>query len=187
MNRIPVIAGPTASGKSAVALQLANHFDGEIVTADAMQVYRGMDIGTAKPTADEQALVPHHLIDLVEPNEPFSIADWLPLAEQTISDIASRGKTPIVVGGTGFYITALQRGLPTVPAADFRRQQPLWDIVEAGNLADLQAELRVSAPADADRAGNNPRRVVRAVEILRLTGRPPASFPYTKPRFLITP
>lgn len=187
MNRIPVIAGPTASGKSAVALQLANHFDGEIVTADAMQVYRGMDIGTAKPTADEQALVPHHLIDLVEPNEPFSIADWLPLAEQTISDIASRGKTPIVVGGTGFYITALQRGLPTVPAADFRRQQPLWDIVEAGNLAALQAELRVSAPADADRAGNNPRRVVRAVEILRLTGRPPASFPYTKPRFLITP
>lgn len=187
MEQIPVIAGPTASGKSSAALRLAKQFNGEIVTADAMQVYREMDIGTAKPTTSEQAAIPHHLIDIVNPNETYSVAEWLPAAESIISEIIDRGKLPIVAGGTGFYISALQQGLPTIPAADINRQQSLWDVVAAGNLAALQEELKQHAPLDAERAGDNPRRVVRAVEILRATGKAPASFPYTTPRFSILP
>lgn len=187
MERIPVITGPTASGKSSVAMRLAEQFGGEIVTADAMQVYREMDIGTAKPTQSEQAAIPHHLIDIVQPNESYSVADWLPAAERAIGDIISRGKIPIVAGGTGFYISALQNGLPTVPPANLKRQQPLWEMVAAGRLNALQAELRAEAPADAARAGDNPRRVVRAIEILRVSGKPPASFPYTKAKYNILP
>lgn len=183
MRRIPVLAGPTASGKSSAALELAEQFGGEIVTADAMQVYVGMDIGTAKPTKAEQDRVPHHLIDLVTPTAQFSVADWLKAAEQACTEIIARGNFPLVVGGTGFYIAAFTHGLPTVPPASMERQMPLWHEVELGRLRALQAELREASPADADRAGENPRRVVRAVEILRHTGKPPSSFPFTKPTF----
>lgn len=183
MRTIPVLAGPTASGKSSAALKLAAEFGGEIVTADAMQVYVGMDIGTAKPSAAEQAQVPHHLIDMVAPTEDFSVANWLTAAEQVCSEIIARGNIPIVAGGTGFYISALTNGLPTVPPADPAHQGLIWGELEEVGLAALQAELRQSSPKDADRAGANPRRVVRAVEILRRTGKPPASFPFTTPTF----
>ena len=180
---VPVLGGPTASGKSDVALALAAAFGLEIVSADAMQVYRGMDVGTAKPTPAERAQVPHHAVDVVDPDEPFSVADWVRLGERAIAEVLERGRTPFVVGGTGFYLRALSRGLPTVPSADPAAQEPLWEVYRAEGLEPLQRELRAAAPADAARAQRNPRRVVRALEVLRRTGRPPSDFPFTEPAF----
>ena len=108
--KLPIIVGATASGKSALALRIATEYNGEIVSCDSMQIYRGMDIGTAKPTAEEQAAVPHHMIDIVDPWESFSCADYALAAEKVIADIISRGKLPIVCGGTGLYLDALLRG-----------------------------------------------------------------------------
>jgi tRNA dimethylallyltransferase len=178
-----VLAGPTASGKSGAALELAARFPLEIVSADAMLVYRGMDVGTAKPTPAERARVPHHLIDVVRPDQPFSVASYIRLAEAAIADVLARGQRPLVVGGTGFYIRALVQGLPTVPPADPEAQAELWEIVEKQGLEPLLRELEAASPEDALRAQRNPRRVLRAVEILRRTGQPPSSFPVTPPRF----
>lgn len=184
---VPVLAGPTASGKSGAALALAREFKGEfaveIVSADAMQVYRGLDIGTAKPTAAERADVPHHLIDVVDPSEQFSVADYVALAEAAIAGVLARGAVPLVTGGTGFYLRALREGLPTVPPADREAQAPMWEDVAKGRIAELDAELRAAAPLDADRAAMNPRRVVRSLEVLRATGQPPSAFPPRAPRF----
>lgn len=180
---VPVLAGPTASGKSGAAMRLAVAFGLEIVSADAMQVYRGMDVGTAKPTPTERAQVPHHLLDVVEPSEPFSVAAYVELAEAAIADVLARGRSPLVVGGTGFYLRALREGLPTVPPADPAAQAPLWEAVAAGRLAELDAELRAASPVDAARAALNPRRVVRSLEVLRATGRAPSAFPRRAPRF----
>lgn len=183
----PVLAGPTASGKSGAALALARELKGdvrvEIVSADAMQVYRGLDIGTAKPTAAERAAVPHHLIDVVDPSEPFSVATYVALAEAAIADVLARGAMPLVAGGTGFYLRALREGLPTVPPANREAQARMWEDVAAGRIAELDAELRAAAPLDADRAAMNPRRVVRSLEVLRSTGLPPSAFPPRPPRF----
>ena len=148
-----------------------------------MMVYRGMDVGTAKPTREERARVPHHLIDVVNPDESFSVADFVRLAEQAIDEVLARGALPLVVGGTGFYIRALSHGLPTVPPADPARQAELWEVFEREGLEPLQRELEAFSPADAERAQRNPRRVVRALEIIRLTNRPPNSFGRTTPRF----
>lgn len=180
---MPVIAGPTASGKSHAALALAREYGLEIVSADAMQVYLGMDIGTAKPSRAERNEVPHHLLDIVTPAERFSVADYVRLAEETIDEVLARGGRPVLVGGTGFYLKALGEGLPQLPPADETAQAPLWDLVAAGKLDELIEELRAASPQDAERAGVNPRRVVRAVEVLRRSGRPPSSFPLTTPRF----
>lgn len=182
-RRVPAIVGPTASGKSAAALALAEEFALEIVSADAMQVYRGLDIGTAKPTPEERRRVPHHLVDVVDPDERFSVARYVELAEAAIADVFARGRVPLVVGGTGFYLRALREGVPTAPEADLERQAPLWEAVGAGRLDELVAELEAASPADAARAARNPRRVVRSLEVLRLTGRPPSAFPSTEPRF----
>src|SRR5690606_32080887 len=183
MPVIPMLAGPTASGKSDAALQLAERHGLEVVTADAMQVYAGMDIGTAKPTAAERARVPHHLLDVVTPAEPFSVADYVRVAEAAIAEVLARGRLPLVAGGTGFYLRALREGLPTVPPADPSVQAPLWDAVEQGRLPELIAELAAAAPADAERAAGNPRRVVRSLEVLRRTGRPPSAFAPLPPRY----
>lgn len=183
---VPALGAPTAAGKSAVALDLAERLDLEIVSADAMQIYRGMDIGTAKPTVAERARVPHHVIDVVDPGAEFSVANWVPLAEAAIADVRGRGKTPFVVGGTGFYLRALSRGLPTVPAADAAVQEEIWAEHRTGGLEPLLRELREASPADANRAQRNPRRVVRAVEILRRTGRPPVAFPFTEPAYSLS-
>lgn len=174
--RIPVLAAPTASGKSEVALALAERLGLELVSADAMQVYRGMDIGTAKPSAAERERVRHHLIDVVAPDEPFSVADWVPLAEAAISGALARGRLPLVVGGTGFYLRALAEGLPGAPAADAAAQAPLWARLEREGLDPLLHELEAASPEDAARAQRNPRRVVRALEILARSGRPPSAF-----------
>ncbi len=180
---VPALVGPTASGKSAAAALLAEELGLEVVSADAMQVYRGLDIGTAKPNAEEQRRVRHHLIDVVDPDERFSVARYVELAEQAIADVLARGRVPLVVGGTGFYLRALREGVPTAPEADPVRQAPLWRAVEEGRLDELVAELAAASPADAERAARNPRRVVRSLEVLRATGKPPSAFPYTEPRF----
>jgi len=178
-----MIGGPTASGKSAVSLTLARELDLEIVVADAMQVYRGMDIGTAKPSSEERQRVPHHLIDVVTPAEAFSVADYVRLAEEALRDILARGRLPLVVGGTGFYIRALAQGLPTAPPADPASQAPLWQAYQDHGLEPMVAELERASPADAARAQRNPRRVIRALEVLRRTGRPPSAFPRSAPAF----
>ena len=155
----------------------------EIISADAMMVYRGMDIGTAKPTEEEREETPHHLINVVNPDEPFSVADFVRLAERAVQEVRARGALPLVVGGTGFYIRALSEGLPMVPPADPARQAELWEVFEREGLEPLQRELETFSPEDAGRAQRNPRRVVRALEIIRSTGRAPKSFGRTTPRF----
>lgn len=180
-----LLGAPTASGKSAVALRLAERHGLEIVVADAMQVYRGLDVGTAKPSAADRARVPHHGLDLVDPSEGFSVAAWVAHAERAIHDAAARGATCLVVGGTGFYLDALAEGLPTVPAADPDVQAPLWARVEGEGIDPLLEELRAVAPEDAERAQRNPRRVVRSMEVWRRTGRPPSAFPRRAPRVAV--
>jgi len=133
--RIPVLAGPTASGKTALALALAEALDLEIISADAMLVYKGMDIGTAKPSQVELASVPHHMIDVITPDVSYSVKDYAEEAERIIEDVLSRGKLPIVVGGTGYYIQALAKGLPTVPKPDMTVQQEFWDRFEADGIS----------------------------------------------------
>ncbi|MDE3067668.1 MAG: tRNA (adenosine(37)-N6)-dimethylallyltransferase MiaA [Verrucomicrobiota bacterium] len=163
------LAGPTAVGKSAVALRLAEQFGGEIISADSMQVYRGLDIGTAKPSAADRARVPHHLIDLVDLIESFDVAKFVRLARQAVTEIQSREKTPIFCGGTGLYFKAYVRGLGEAPAANPALRAEL----EAMPFEALLRELRERDPAAYEKMDKqNPRRVIRAVEVIRLTGRP---------------
>lgn len=185
---VPVLAAPTAAGKTAAVLRLAAHPAGaglEVISADAMQVYRGLDVASAKPTAAERARVPHHALDLVEPFERFSVAAWVAAAETAIDDVRARGGRPLVVGGTGFYLAALQDGLPTTPPSEPAPRAALAAELEERGLDVLDAELRAAAPADAERAQRNPRRVLRALEVVRATGRPPSSFPTAPARFAL--
>lgn len=174
-HRFPVIAGPTAGGKSdlavavALALRERHGIEGEIVSADSMQVYRGLDIGSAKPTPDERRGVPHHLIDVAEPTESFSVDRWLSLAEAAIDGIRGRGGVPIVVGGTHLYIKALLEGLFEGPAADPALRAELGAMDPAARRAELE---RVDPAAAARIHPNDERRTIRALEVFRLTGRP---------------
>ncbi len=181
--QIPIVAAPTASGKTALALQLAEHLPLEVISADAMMVYRQLDIGTAKPSPAEQQRLPHHVIDVVNPDESFSVADYVQHAEAAIRAVLARNKLPLVLGGTGFYIQALTQGLPTTPAADDVAQRPLWQQFEEQGIGSLLSELEHFSPADAARAERNPRRVIRALEIIRRTGLAPSSFPRQPPAF----
>ncbi|MBE0545605.1 MAG: tRNA (adenosine(37)-N6)-dimethylallyltransferase MiaA [Verrucomicrobia bacterium] len=168
-NKAIFLAGPTAVGKSAVALELAVRIGGEIISVDSMQVYRGLDIGTAKPTAAERARVPHHLIDVMELTEPFDAAKFVVLANQAVADIQSRGCVPIFCGGTGLYFKALLDGLGKAPPADTGLRTEL----EATPLEGLLRELEQRDPATFEKIDRrNPRRVVRAIEVIRLTGKP---------------
>lgn len=180
-----LIGAPTASGKSAVALELAERFGMEIVSADAMQVYRGLDVGTAKPSPADRARVPHHGIDLVDSDQPFSVADWVAVAVDAIEDAHARNVPCLVVGGTGFYLQALDRGLPTTPPADRRVQAEIEARLDRLGVEALETELAAASPEDARRAERNPRRLVRALEILQRTGRPPSAFPFRRPRLRI--
>jgi tRNA dimethylallyltransferase len=163
-----MVAGPTAVGKSEVALLLAERLGGEIVSVDSMQVYRGLDIGTAKPGAAERIRVPHHLIDVADLNEPFDAAKFVRLAGGAIDDIQSRGRISILCGGTGFYFKALRDGLGDSPKGNPRLRAEL----ETMPLAELLKELAERDPVTYGRIDRrNPRRVIRAVEVIRLTGR----------------
>ncbi len=163
------LTGPTAVGKSAVALELAERLGGEIISVDSMQVYRGLDLGTAKPTADERARVPHHLIDVADLTESFDVARFMARATEAEAAIRDRGRVPVYCGGTGFYLKALLAGVGDSPAADPALRAEL----EAAGLPTLLAELERRDPVTFARIDRrNLRRIVRAVEVIRLTGRP---------------
>ncbi|MBV5339939.1 MAG: tRNA (adenosine(37)-N6)-dimethylallyltransferase MiaA [Deltaproteobacteria bacterium] len=169
--KILVICGPTASGKSELALRLAHALDAEIVNADSMQIYRGLDIGTAKPSPDQQTEIRHHLIDVVDADQPFSAADFAAAADAAIKDIVSRGKRVVVAGGTGLYIRALLHGLVDSPAASGELRQALQD--EAGRVGN-EAMLEKLRQIDPDMAAvlhpNNLVRIIRALEVYQLSG-----------------
>ncbi len=167
-----VVAGPTASGKSALAVALAERHGGEIVSMDSMTVYRRMDVGTAKPTAEERARAPHHLIDLVDPDQDFDTARWCAAAEAATKDIVARGRHPIFVGGTALYLMAFFKGLMQGPAADvaLRKELEAREELQPGCLHD---ELQQKDPVSAARIHRNDlRRVVRALEVFERTGKP---------------
>lgn len=172
---LPVIllAGPTGVGKTDLSLDMAATLETEIINADSMQVYRYMDIGSAKPSAEEQARIPHHLIDVVDPDESFDAARYLSLARPIVDALHRQGKIPLVVGGTGLYMKALEKGIcPGAPGDDRVREALLREVAERG-LADLHDELRRVDPASGRRIHINDRqRIVRALEVYRLTGRP---------------
>jgi len=180
----PIIAivGPTASGKTDLALALASRLPVEILVADSRQVYRGMDIGTAKPDAAARAAVPHHLIDLVDPDEPFTVADWVDRARALVPEIAARGRLPLLVGGTGLYVSALLDGHDYASQAwspEVRAE--LTQRLETEGIVGLVAELRRIDPVTAGRIDTrNPRRVLRALERASPGGggAPPASTAY---------
>jgi len=164
-----LLAGPTAVGKSPVALRLAEIFDGEILCVDSMQVYRGMDVGTAKPSPEDQRRVPHHLLDLVSPDQSFSAADFARLALAAMADLERRGKTAILCGGTGLYFKALIEGIGQGPPPNAGLRAEL----EATPTPALLHELEEKDPVllnTLDR--DNRRRIIRAVEVIRLTGQP---------------
>jgi tRNA dimethylallyltransferase len=168
-----ILTGPTSCGKTALALELAARVGAEIVALDSMTVYRGMDIGTAKPTADERARVPHHLIDVLDPWESLTVAWWLGNAEVACRDITSRGKRPLFVGGTPFYLKALLHGLFPGPPADEELRKTLEADAERDGLTALHARLGAVDPKTAARLHpNDVRRVVRALEVHALTGKP---------------
>ena len=171
-----VLAGPTGAGKSAVALDLADRLNGEIVAMDSMTLYRGMDVGTAKPTAAERRRVPHHLVDVLDPWEAGSVAWWLDRAADACADIRGRGKRPLFVGGTPFYLKALLCGLFDAPPSDPAVRTRL----EAEAPATLHARLSEVDPIAAARLHpNDVRRVVRALEVWELTGRPISDYQQT--------
>jgi tRNA dimethylallyltransferase len=164
-----VLAGATAVGKSAVALALADRVGGEIISVDSMQVYRGLDLGTAKPSAEERAAIPHHLVDVVALTEPFDAAKFVHLATAAVASCQSRGRVPILCGGTGLYFNAWLNGLGDAPPPNPTLRAEL----EALPMAALLDELaRRDLPTFDEIDLENRRRVVRAVEVIRLTGRP---------------
>ena len=168
-----VICGPTASGKTALAVALAQRFHGEVVSADSMQVYRGMDIGTAKPTQEEMGGVPHHMIDVADPSEDYSVARYVDQAVPIVDDILARGKLAIIAGGTGLYIDNLIAGrqFAPFPGRDGLRLQ-LQARAETEGLPALLAELAQVDPESAARLHpNDAKRIIRALEVYLATGK----------------
>jgi tRNA dimethylallyltransferase len=175
-----VVFGPTASGKTDLLLDLfgkSRSQNAEIVSADSMQVYRGMDIGTAKPSPEERLRLPHHLIDIRNPDEQFTAGDFVLLARKAIDDILRRGGIPIVCGGTGFYLKNLVLGLPEAPPSDQAIREALKAELQEKGAAALMEELARSDPVSAGKIHpNDEYRLLRALEVQRLTGRPLSSF-----------
>ncbi len=170
-----VICGPTGTGKSEVAIELAGLIGGEVVSADSMMVYRGMDVGTAKPTAEQRAAVPHHLIDLVEPTDDYHVARYQREARAAVDEVLARGRQPLLVGGTGYYIQAVVDEIeypPVAPRRDDLRAE-LSAFAQRSGTGALHARLAALDAAAAARIHpNNVQRVVRALEIVLQTGRP---------------
>ncbi|MBM4041132.1 MAG: tRNA (adenosine(37)-N6)-dimethylallyltransferase MiaA [Planctomycetes bacterium] len=167
------LVGPTASGKTAVGIEVALRIGAEVLSLDSMSLYRGMDIGTAKPTPAERARVPHHLVDIAEPHEAFSAGRYLEAAEAAIGDIVGRGKRPLFVGGTALYLKALTEGLFHGPSADWALRNRLIAEAEERGVPALHERLSAVDPAAAARIHpNDLRRIVRALEVHEATGRP---------------
>ena len=170
MDKIICIAGPTASGKTALAVELAKKLDAEVVSCDSMYVYRRMNIGTAKPTQDEMQGVPHHMIDVADPWEDFSVSRYCEMACPIVDDILSRGKTVIIAGGTGLYMDSLIRGNAFAPVPATGHREMLEAQLNTEGLAPLLAQLERIDPEAAVRSQNNPRRIIRALEVWLETG-----------------
>ncbi|MDR1127137.1 MAG: tRNA (adenosine(37)-N6)-dimethylallyltransferase MiaA [Treponema sp.] len=176
-----VLFGPTASGKTDVIRQVFTSSQAEVVSADSMQVYRGMDIGTAKPSPRLQALIPHHLIDILEPDQEFNVGDFVRLADAAVKDIWSRGKLPVVSGGTGFYLKNFIQGLPLTPPSDADIRAQLKAELQASGVEPLIRELGSRDAVSAGRIHpNDSYRLLRALEVLRLTNKPLSSFSMPK-------
>ena len=170
MNRIICVVGPTASGKTALAVELAKEYDGEVISCDSMQIYRYMDIGTAKPTVEEMQGIPHHMIDIVEPTEEFSVGRYCDMATPILEDVLARGKTAVICGGTGLYVDALIRGNSFAPTPSTGCREALEQRLELEGLDVLAAELEGIDPEALQRAQRNPRRILRALEVYYETG-----------------
>ncbi|MFM8379234.1 MAG: tRNA (adenosine(37)-N6)-dimethylallyltransferase MiaA [Planctomycetia bacterium] len=186
------LSGPTAAGKTALALSLARRLDAEIVSVDSMAVYRGLDIGTAKPSPADRAAVPHHLVDLVAPAESFSVARWLAAAAEAVADIRSRGRRILFVGGTPLYLRALRDGLAPLPPADLEQRKMLQAEAEAAGTEALHARLAAVDPDAAARIHpHDAKRIIRALEVVHVTGRPlttafaPAPHPVFESQLLV--
>lgn len=173
LGKLLVITGPTASGKTFAAVELAHRLDGELIGADSVQVYRGFDIGSSKPTADELRGVPHHLLDVCSPEQELDAAGFARLADRAIADVRARGKLPIVVGGSGLWLRALLRGLVELPAVDPALRATLHAEAVALGAPALHARLREVDPLAAAQIHENDQvRIVRALEVYAQTGQP---------------
>ena len=170
MNHIICIAGPTASGKTALAVELAKELNGEVVSCDSMQIYKRMDIGTAKPTREEMQGIPHHMIDICEPDEVFSVSRYCEMATPIVDDILARGKTAIIAGGTGLYMDSLIRGNDFAPFPATGHRERLEAKLNDVGLDAMIAELSAIDPEAVERAQRNPRRIIRALEVFYETG-----------------
>ncbi|MEM9292333.1 MAG: tRNA (adenosine(37)-N6)-dimethylallyltransferase MiaA [Acidobacteriota bacterium] len=171
--RVIAVVGPTATGKTALGIEIAERVGGEVINADALQVYRGMDIGTAKPTAEERARIPHHLIDILDPEERYSAGEFARRAQIAMEEIAGRGKWPIVVGGSGLYLKALLEGLSPMPPRDLKVREELeLELATEGLPAMVEKLRQVDPPTAARLLSGDTQRVLRALEVERSSGRP---------------
>ena len=171
--KILVIVGPTASGKTRMAVELAQRHNGEVISADSMQIYRTMDIGTAKPTQEEMGGIPHHMIDVADPEEDFSVARYVEMAARCVDDVLERGKLPIVAGGTGLYIDSLLSGRTFAPFSpdSALRGQLERELAEKGGQAMLEELSKVDPEAAQRLHPNDHKRIIRALEVYRSTGK----------------
>ena len=172
-NHVIVICGPTASGKTSLGIEIAKRINGEIISADSMQLYKYMNVGTAKPTEEEKEGIPHHMLDICTPDEEYNVSRYKEDATKCIEDIISRGKTPIIVGGTGLYIDTLVRGIEFNEIEnDIEYRNQLEEMVKENGIDFLFEELTKVDPESAKQIDkNNVRRVIRALEIYKVTGR----------------
>ena len=170
MDKIICVVGPTASGKTALAVELAKATGGEVVSCDSMQIYRRLNIGTAKPTVEEMQGIRHHMIDICEPDEPFSVGRYVEMATPIVEDILRRGKTCVIAGGTGLYVDNLIKGGEFAPTPSTGCREKLEARLETEGLDALMAELRAIDPVALEKSQNNPRRIIRALEVFQETG-----------------
>lgn len=170
MNNIICVVGPTASGKTKLSIELAKHYNGEVLSCDSMQIYRHMDIGTAKPTKEEMGGIVHHMIDVAQPGESFSVSRYVEMADRSLQDILSRGKTCIIAGGTGLYVDSLIAGRSFSPFPETGRRQELEKLCEEKGVEYLREYLRTFDPESAERL-HDARRIIRACEVYLETGK----------------
>ena len=170
MDNIICVVGPTASGKTALAVELAKATNGEVVSCDSMQIYRRLNIGTAKPTAQEMQGIPHHMIDICEPDEDFSVGRYVEMATPIVEDILRRGKTAIIAGGTGLYVDNLIKGGEFAPFPATGCRERLEERLQSEGLEVLMEELRKIDPVALEKSQRNPRRIIRALEVYMETG-----------------
>lgn len=172
MNKVIVVCGATASGKTALAVELAKMYDGEVVSADSMQIYSDMDIASAKATPEEQQGIPHHLMGFLDPSESFSVADYVKLCDEAVNDILSRGKTPVICGGTGLYISSFVDNITFDDSGqDYAFREEMRKFAEENGSAALLEKLRAVDPETASTLHeNNIGRIIRALEVFHTTG-----------------